>query len=155
MYGNELSGNCVALSHCWSENSIITTTRGTLRTHMERVSWTRLSKTFQDAILVTRELGVNFLWIDSPCIGQDNSEEWGKRVGDEVTGVHKFLRAPQCMVCQEWRRLGFGSSSLSIWKAQVPRSNDFSKKVIDQTPLKRRASTNPPTSYSPFCEGPD
>lgn len=35
-----------------------------------------LSKTFLDAIEVTRSLGLRFLWIDSLCIIQDSIEDW-------------------------------------------------------------------------------
>jgi hypothetical protein len=32
--------------------------------------------TFQDAVQVTRELGIQYLWIDSLCIIQWNTEDW-------------------------------------------------------------------------------
>ncbi|PMD19341.1 heterokaryon incompatibility, partial [Hyaloscypha hepaticicola] len=35
-----------------------------------------LPKTFQDAVLITRDLGVRYLWIDSLCIIQDSDEDW-------------------------------------------------------------------------------
>ncbi|KAH7239613.1 hypothetical protein MRS44_015121 [Fusarium solani] len=35
-------------------------------------------KTFQDAIVVTHELGVPYLWIDSLCIIQDDISDWGR-----------------------------------------------------------------------------
>lgn len=36
----------------------------------------RLPKTFSDAILVARKLGVPYLWIDSLCIVQDDESDW-------------------------------------------------------------------------------
>jgi hypothetical protein len=35
-----------------------------------------LPKTFHDAVVTTRALGVQYLWIDSLCIIQDSSEDW-------------------------------------------------------------------------------
>lgn len=35
-----------------------------------------LSKTFQDAVEVTRRLGIRYLWIDSLCIIQDSAADW-------------------------------------------------------------------------------
>jgi hypothetical protein len=35
-------------------------------------------KTFQDAIIVTHELGVPYLWIDSLCIIQDDISDWDR-----------------------------------------------------------------------------
>ncbi|KAH6677171.1 hypothetical protein B0J14DRAFT_475992, partial [Halenospora varia] len=35
-----------------------------------------LSKTFVDAISITRFMGIRFLWIDSLCIIQDSVDDW-------------------------------------------------------------------------------
>jgi len=37
-----------------------------------------LTKTFQDAIYITRRPGIRFLWIDSLCIIQDSVSDWVK-----------------------------------------------------------------------------
>jgi hypothetical protein len=37
-----------------------------------------MPKTFQDAVKVTRALGISYIWIDSLCIVQDSSEDWLK-----------------------------------------------------------------------------
>jgi hypothetical protein len=43
---------------------------------IEDIEFGELTKTFQDAILATRELGLRYLWIDSLCILQDCQEDW-------------------------------------------------------------------------------
>jgi hypothetical protein len=35
-----------------------------------------LPKTLQDAIRLTQELGIRYIWIDSICIIQDDKEDW-------------------------------------------------------------------------------
>lgn len=40
------------------------------------ISLSGLPRTFQDAISVTRKLGVRFLWIDSLCVIQNSSADW-------------------------------------------------------------------------------
>lgn len=35
-----------------------------------------LPRTFQDAILLAREFGIGYLWIDSLCIIQDSESDW-------------------------------------------------------------------------------
>jgi hypothetical protein len=36
----------------------------------------KLTRTFTDAISITRELGIDYLWIDSLCIIQDSNHDW-------------------------------------------------------------------------------
>ncbi|KAH7417832.1 heterokaryon incompatibility protein-domain-containing protein [Cadophora sp. MPI-SDFR-AT-0126] len=45
---------------------------------MDGISFNSLPRTFQDAIVVTRRLGLTYLWIDSLCIIQDSMEDWEK-----------------------------------------------------------------------------
>jgi hypothetical protein len=45
---------------------------------MARISWASLTRTFQDAIDFTRRLGIDYLWIDSMCIIQDDAQDWLK-----------------------------------------------------------------------------
>jgi hypothetical protein len=41
-----------------------------------------LPKTIQDAIKVTRMLGIEYLWVDSICIVQDDSKDFQKESVD-------------------------------------------------------------------------
>jgi hypothetical protein len=45
---------------------------------MYGMPWHDLPKTFQDAILLTRSLGIQYLWIDSLCIVQDDLNDWAE-----------------------------------------------------------------------------
>ncbi|KAH7233075.1 heterokaryon incompatibility protein-domain-containing protein [Fusarium tricinctum] len=68
----------VTLSYCWgSDPSVhVRTTHSTLSGHLERISVKGLPQTYQDAIKITRHLGIRFLWIDSLCICQDDLDDW-------------------------------------------------------------------------------
>ena len=66
----------IALSHCWDPQQIFTTTRANLGQHRDCIALTDLLRTFQEAIHVSRELSVQYLWIDSLCIIQDSIEDW-------------------------------------------------------------------------------
>jgi len=70
----------VALSHCWGlkpgEKPGFCTTEDNIEARLEGFSFSKLPKTFQDAVRVTRELGIQYLWIDSICIIQWNQEDW-------------------------------------------------------------------------------
>lgn len=48
-----------------------------------------LPKTFRDAVLITRTLGLRYLWIDSLCIFQDSVQDWldeASKMGDIYAG---------------------------------------------------------------------
>jgi hypothetical protein len=75
------TGHYIALSHCWGDSRAIRTTLGTLAKHKEIIAWEALPRTFQDAIIIVRRLGLNYLWIDSLCIIQDDPADWSKESG--------------------------------------------------------------------------
>ncbi|KAH8654589.1 heterokaryon incompatibility protein-domain-containing protein [Tricladium varicosporioides] len=64
------------LSHCWGLVPIIRTLRSSLNEHKENISFNNLSKTFKDAVIICRRLGIQYLWIDSLCIVQDDAQDW-------------------------------------------------------------------------------
>lgn len=71
-------GNYVALSHCWGPEQLHPpkTTLSNLRQRQEGIDLTTLPSTFRDAVLVTRNLGVQYLRIDSLCIVQGDTSDW-------------------------------------------------------------------------------
>jgi hypothetical protein len=65
------------LSHCWGKiNKLPRTTKQNIEEHMQGIHLERLPQTFKDAVLVTRELGLKYLWIDSLCIIQRDKDDW-------------------------------------------------------------------------------
>jgi hypothetical protein len=69
------------LSHCWGKQKIKQLVLSNLFTLVKGIVFTELSKTFQDAIVITRRLGLRFLWINSLCIIQDYIEDWTHESG--------------------------------------------------------------------------
>lgn len=74
-------GRYIALSHCWGKPSAEEkeqncTFAANLEERCLRIDLTKLGKTFQDAVKVTRGLGQRYLWIDSLCILQDDPDDW-------------------------------------------------------------------------------
>ncbi|KAL9105698.1 MAG: hypothetical protein Q9227_009182 [Pyrenula ochraceoflavens] len=70
-----LQGSYTALSYCWGGPQPVTTTAANLEDHVRGVDFTNLPPTLQDAVTVTRKLGIRYLWIDSLCILQDSIED--------------------------------------------------------------------------------
>ncbi|KAG5744700.1 hypothetical protein H9Q70_012598 [Fusarium xylarioides] len=69
-------GKYASLSHCWGSVPMLTTTRISLHAHMSGISDTDLPKSFGDAVILSRYLGIPYLWIDSLCIIQGDTEDW-------------------------------------------------------------------------------
>lgn len=82
------TGNYLALSHCWGRQQIITTTKATLDDRKKEIPASKLSKTFLDAVTMTRRLGFDYIWIDSMCIVQDDAQDW-ERESAEMAAIYK------------------------------------------------------------------
>ncbi|CAG9993935.1 unnamed protein product [Clonostachys byssicola] len=89
----------VALSHRWgdlSRNDQFRTLDSNIGDFKESIPYDDLPKSFQDAIRVTRAIGVTYLWIDSLCIIQGNDQDWGKescRMEDVFNSAYCVLAA--------------------------------------------------------------
>ena len=81
------------LSHCWGDASQGHIPLRTIHANdvLERfrsnIPWEDLPCTFRDAIVVALELGVEYLWIDSLCIIQDDDEDW-RREAPKMSEVY-------------------------------------------------------------------
>lgn len=67
------------LTHCWGISQPLKLTLGTREVFKERIYYFQLPRTFQDAVVTTRALGLRYLWIDSLCIIQDSKQDWEKQ----------------------------------------------------------------------------
>lgn len=64
------------LSHCWGTLEFETLRTGNIAGFQRAIPSRCLTKTFVDAIQITRAVGFTYLWIDSLCIIQDSNEDW-------------------------------------------------------------------------------
>ncbi|KAK1750453.1 heterokaryon incompatibility protein-domain-containing protein [Echria macrotheca] len=77
-------GRYVCLSHRWTD-TVVRTTSSTLSEMMRGIPMDTLSQTFRDAIMTSRSLGFQYIWIDSLCIVQDRLDDWiseAEKMGD-------------------------------------------------------------------------
>jgi hypothetical protein len=68
-------GKYIALSHCWGkleeiQKKFFCTYECNINKRCKSIDYGSLPKSFQDAVIITRALGIRFLWIDSMCIIQ-------------------------------------------------------------------------------------
>lgn len=59
-----------ALSHVWGSDSILCSNANNIQSHKKGIHMTSLPASFRDAIEVTRQIDVRYLWIDCLCILQ-------------------------------------------------------------------------------------
>ncbi|KHE86591.1 HET-domain-containing protein [Neurospora crassa] len=66
----------MTLSHCWGDSVPARLLLNNYASRLKGFALDELPRTFQDAILLTQRLNVQFLWIDSLCIIQDSPDDW-------------------------------------------------------------------------------
>jgi Heterokaryon incompatibility protein (HET) len=83
-------GRCgiyATLSHCWGTSERLVTTKSNIAEFQRQIPLSAMAATFQDAVLITRELSIRYLWIDCFCIIQDSNEDW---VAEAAQMVHVY-----------------------------------------------------------------
>lgn len=73
---SHLSKPYAALSHCWGTGQPFITTSETIEERQEGIHVNQLPQTYQDAITVARAIGLQYIWIDSLCIIQNDLLDW-------------------------------------------------------------------------------
>ncbi|KAH8588008.1 heterokaryon incompatibility protein-domain-containing protein, partial [Bisporella sp. PMI_857] len=66
----------VALSYCWGLTPTFKLEKSTRQALLSGVAMEILPRTLQDAIKFTRNINLDWLWVDSLCIIQDSQEDW-------------------------------------------------------------------------------
>ncbi|KAK1749469.1 HET-domain-containing protein [Echria macrotheca] len=66
----------LTLSHCWGTTPTKKLTSDNIEALKGGFRFEELPLTFQHAVLIARELGVRYLWIDSLCIIQNSISDW-------------------------------------------------------------------------------
>ena len=85
---DQCKGRYAALSHCWGTFGGLQTVKSCLELHLSHIDEKDLSKTVQDAVMITRGLKLRYLWVDTLCIIQDDSEDW-KRESSKMDSVYR------------------------------------------------------------------
>lgn len=65
-----------ALSYCWGDNATFMTVKDTLEKYEKDIPIEELPQTLKDAFCLTKELGLDYLWVDAICIVQGDGTEW-------------------------------------------------------------------------------
>lgn len=67
-----------AVSYCWGEPPTELTDERNLTNRLKKLDWTCFPRTHLDAVDLTREMGIKYIWIDSFCILQGDAQDWAR-----------------------------------------------------------------------------
>ncbi|KAH8624427.1 hypothetical protein IG631_21166 [Alternaria alternata] len=81
-----------ALSYCWGGDQLSKTVKSNVEIVPRAIK--DLPQTIHDAILVTRQLKLEYLWVDSMCIIQDSDEDKDALIGQ----MHKIFACAQVTI---------------------------------------------------------
>jgi hypothetical protein len=108
-----------------------------------------LPLTFQDALELTRKLGLRYLWIDSLCIVQDDKEDW-RHEGGKMANIYSksnitfaatnstssegglFIRNPTVDICEV-------NTGNSVFNIRAQHTTEASTPFVNSMPLVKRA----------------
>jgi hypothetical protein len=137
-------GVYIALSHRWGEDyEQYNTTTANFLARLEDIPFADLPPTFQHAVIATRRLSIQFLWIDSLCIIQDDDDDWAresKRMQDTFALAYFTIAATSAAVdkgflyrsADHFARLGHDTSYAYISKAGADFNRDVEQGELNQ-----------------------
>ncbi|CAN8097963.1 unnamed protein product [Discula destructiva] len=140
----------IALSHPWGKGPYFCTTVDNAAKHLDSIGFDQLPATFQHAVVTTRELGLEYLWIDSICIIQGKNGDFyqeAKRMEEVFSSAFCVLAASSAHGQhdgflnprdQDHRCLTFGGPRARLPALYVrPFMDNFQEDVLE-APLSKR-----------------
>lgn len=135
------------LSHCWGGMQPMCLTKETEETLRAGICSNDLPKTFREAVSICLRLEIEFLWIDSLCIFQDNLQDWATEAGTMHSVYKNALLniaangAANASVGLSFERnpLAFRPFCVSIGSAKWVFPPDWPALSIRKGPLLKRA----------------
>jgi hypothetical protein len=155
---NQVAGlTYITLSYPWTaetkDTSLIKGNKDEFYKSIPTQAW---PQTYQDAVSITRELGVRYLWIDSLCIVQDQPDDWDQQAslmgsiysggllnlagveGERSSGLDVSRSPLRIAPCLLPRIRGGPDGGAEDWVCYRP---DDIRKAVDRAPLYQRGWT--------------
>ncbi|KAF2502330.1 HET-domain-containing protein [Lophium mytilinum] len=116
-------GQYAALSHCWGKTTFLKTMKSNVAKHQSSIPFTALPINFQHAIIVCRAINIQYIWIDSLCILQDDGPDWeieASRMASIYQNASVVLFASNAADCQG-----------GLWSKKWDKSVAQSDEIVD------------------------
>lgn len=141
-----------SLSHCCGSSMPLRLLSSNIEDFQREISYSSLSKTYQDAVTISRHLGIKYIWIDSLCIVQDSELDWQEQSAKmsliythaycNIAGAHASDGSGGCFATRESSlisplkiNLHWGSSPGTYYAIQ----SRYQRDNISKAPLNMRA----------------
>jgi hypothetical protein len=136
--GVEIKGSIEysTLSHCWGspDPSNVTLQENNLGSFLHRIPRNALPKTFRDFIQINRFLGIQYVWIDSLCIVQDDEEDWTAESA-RMTNVYGEAVLNVAAVGVVDGSVGCFFERSKTWRCQATISVEHQEKTLEFFPF--------------------
>lgn len=157
-----------ALTYCWGgEKPECLTTGENFDLHSTRgIPWASMPRLFRDAMQYSRRLGLEYIWIDSLCIIQQNTRDWDKespRMFSYYSNAYLTLGSTFSLDCHDslfgqrqtwkWRiylfDMIFKGVNLSVYACRFP---DFPRNLMSEETRLRGLESHFTTNFpgSPY-----
>ncbi|KAM0426518.1 hypothetical protein ACHAPT_008210 [Fusarium lateritium] len=105
VHTNGMKARYTALSHCWGGQIEPVLEAGTLIPFQDSIPYPSLAANFRDAITITRNLGIRYIWIDSLCIIQDSRSDW-EHESERMGSVYRDAAVTICAASSKGSKEG-------------------------------------------------
>lgn len=102
------------LSHRWADSTTVRLDEGNLSKFRHTIPIDQLPILFKDAMHMTYELGIKYIWIDCLCILQGSKEDWER----EAARMGDYYRYAQCNLSAS----GYEGSSMGLFSERTALS---------------------------------
>jgi hypothetical protein len=133
--------NYMALSYCWGSpedsSCLLKTTHPTIGARLRSIEIDTMPQAFRDAITVACALGIQYIWIDSLCIIQDDPLDWqaeSSRMAEIFSNAYLTVIAATGASCHD----SFLHRNLSHAHCTIPLRSEKFESVEGQLSLRFR-----------------
>jgi hypothetical protein len=143
-----MKGRYCALSHMWGpvDKQPLRTTRANLSDRTAAIPFEQLPLTFRDTVMLARGIGIEYVWIDSLCIVQDDTQDWqseAKKMGSVYSNATLVIAAASAHDSTEGL---FKARQTSLASLRVPYMCDGIPKGsynVSLLPERQRPASSP------------
>ena len=138
----------VTLSYCWGRDRNLCSLTTNIDAHSKGIPLEDLPKTIADAVIITRQLGIRYMWIDALCILQDSEEDLIREIaymGDIYANSFLTIAAKFSENCHDgcFRKRNYPMTAIYPLDIRLPAgTREKDSRIYGRTKNRRTSSMN-------------